>query len=480
MSLISEFAEVASNRPQQTALITEKSQLSYQDILDLVQVFDIELSSNGVRSGQTLILDSSRAEFCLVMALLLSYKGLSVAYTSAHQATQAGIDFDFVVTENMSDEISTEKQIVIDGSWFAALGTYPKIDFRMHSGPVGHFIMQSSGSTGIPKFIIAKEEERLKTAQNGHEVLGVSLKGRRACSSLSPRAGWSMTVNLCALLSGGSVVALSENREDLALYIDLYRIDVLVTTPAILANLIKHEQTSQFLTSLRDVRIGGAMVGQRLTKEFSNICDANLHMGYGAAETGTLLTYTHNSDTHFPEGYLGKPVRDEIEVAFFKPDLTPLPNATEGVVGFRFSKPGALRTYLGNDPTSNSGLVDGCFFPGDMMKLDDLGYHYIGRVKNIINFSGNKFSLETITLFLEDKLAGSQIAALVELDEHGLERLALFVVSDTEITMQASEAALKARFSGLKISRVEPLSKFPMVPNGKIDIAKLKQDYGLN
>jgi acyl-CoA synthetase (AMP-forming)/AMP-acid ligase II len=315
MSLISEFATVAKQRPEQTALITEKSQLSYQDLINLVQAFDIELAARGLRTGDTVIINSSRAEFCITMALLLSYRGLTVIYTTAQQALDAKLDFDYVISTDAPDGIPDEKNILIDSTWFGAMGTYPAADFRSHNGPEGTFIMQSSGSTGVPKFIVTSEPARLHSAKFGHESFGVSLTGRRFSSSLSPRSGWSITGYLSALLSGGSIVALDEKRADIALYIDLYRVDALVTTPAILANLITNKNTGQFLTSLRTVRIGGATTGQQLLTDFSKICDAKIYIGYGAAETGTLLTYTHDTAASPPEGFLGTPINDGIEIS---------------------------------------------------------------------------------------------------------------------------------------------------------------------
>ncbi|TAG18874.1 MAG: hypothetical protein EAZ40_11110, partial [Rhodobacterales bacterium] len=60
MTLIASFARTALARPQKIALITEKSQMSFHDLLQLVQVMDLELVTRGLRTGQTVVMASRR------------------------------------------------------------------------------------------------------------------------------------------------------------------------------------------------------------------------------------------------------------------------------------------------------------------------------------------------------------------------------------------------------------------------------------
>ena len=55
MSLIAAIARTAAERPQKVALITEKSQMSLMDLLQLAQVMDVELVTRGLRAGQTVV-----------------------------------------------------------------------------------------------------------------------------------------------------------------------------------------------------------------------------------------------------------------------------------------------------------------------------------------------------------------------------------------------------------------------------------------
>jgi acyl-coenzyme A synthetase/AMP-(fatty) acid ligase len=479
MSLISEFAEVARVRPKQIALVTEKSQLSYQDLIDLVQCLDVELAARGVRSGQTLILDSARAEFCVAFALLLSLRSFTVVFTTTQLAVKSGMTFDRVVTTDPTDRVPEADQVVIDASWFAALGTYPLIDFLAHQSSEGRFVTQSSGSTGVPKYIAGTESERLRNAKLGGGFRGVPLAGRRFCSTLSPSAGWSITGNLAAILAGGSAVSLSGDQDRLPAFLDLYRVDALVTTPGIISTLLKLPDVGQFLTSLRDVRLGGATANRHLIEKFGRVCNANLHIGYGAAEIGTIFMSVQDPKSPAPEGYIGLPMRDDLEISFFKTDLTPLPNATEGVVGIRLKDPSMSREYLFDKGDGKTGLIEGCFFPGDIMRREADGYYYVGRVKNIINFSGNKFSLEAVTLALEEAHPESHCVVLVEPDEDGLERLVVHYVAEGPIDALAFARGLGARFPGLQVVRAVRHDRFPMTTTGKVDIEVLrKQDAG--
>ena len=76
MSLIIEFLDVAARHSAKLALITERSQLTYAALTDLVATLDLALSRNGVQHGQTVVLASKRPEFVIAMPLLASLRSL--------------------------------------------------------------------------------------------------------------------------------------------------------------------------------------------------------------------------------------------------------------------------------------------------------------------------------------------------------------------------------------------------------------------
>jgi len=78
MRLIDAFAETARRYPEKLALITEKSQLSFNDIIVLAAACEANLRPNGLRPGMRLVLTTDRPEFVLGFTLLASRLSLTL------------------------------------------------------------------------------------------------------------------------------------------------------------------------------------------------------------------------------------------------------------------------------------------------------------------------------------------------------------------------------------------------------------------
>ena len=142
--LIARFAAMAHQRPQQIALITERSQMTRRDILAMLHVIDTQLAARGVRPGQTVILDSARAEFTVVFALLLSLRGLRVVFSPVAAVLEGGIAFDWAVGPEPMLALPPERQIIMDFGRlvFAVLagGCLNRPDYRRRGRTEGAFV----------------------------------------------------------------------------------------------------------------------------------------------------------------------------------------------------------------------------------------------------------------------------------------------------------------------------------------------------
>jgi acyl-coenzyme A synthetase/AMP-(fatty) acid ligase len=474
MTLTAAFAHSAQARPQKIALITEKSQMSYLDLLHLLQVLDVELATRGLRAGQTVVMASARPELCLGMALLMSWRGLTVIFGPPDQVVAAGIAFDHIVATEA--EGPRDRQIVIEPAWFGPMGTLPLPDFTAPTGrPSGTFVYRSSGSTGMPKFIRSAEADRLADAPR-HAFMGeVDLGARRLMTTLSLRAGWSMSVVLATLLSGGSVVALAEGAKNALPWIDLYHVDTLATSPAMLQLILNEPGARQYLAGLRDIRLGGALAGPRLLDEFSRLCAARLHLGYGSAEIGPCFRWTHDPATPRPDGFLGPMRRADLELGFFDTDLNPLPGASEGVVGFRPVSGPFARQYLAEGGDGKTGFLNGWFFPGDILRRVGEDYFILGRVKEVVNFGGNKFSLAEVRRALEASFPGAVLAPVALPDPDGLERLGICYTAARPLSEAELTAAVAPHFRGLKVLRAVRVEALPLTESGKIDTGRIRE-----
>jgi acyl-CoA synthetase (AMP-forming)/AMP-acid ligase II len=484
MSLISEFAKVATRLPQKIALITGQSQLTYRDILAMVQVLDDRLNARGIRPGQTVALASPRAEFCIALALLASYRGWTAVFSgiSPQPLTEAGLAYDWLLLTEPQAQGPEDRTIRIEPDWFRTPAAPALPDFAAHQGAGARFAFASSGTTGVAKFPLSSEENRLEAIADSWTFLGEGLSGRRGLSSLTAGSGWAFTSNFALLFAGGSVVSLGIEASQILPMLDLHHIDTLLLTPAIVSQILALPDAAQFLGSVRDVRFGGSLIAERMLVDFARICPARLFSGYGAAEIGTCFISRWQPDDARAAGYVGRLSNPRIEVAFFDDALNPAPGATEGIIGFRSLGKTGARSYLTDPHDAKTGFHHGFFIPGDIMRREGDDFFLIGRTKNILNISGNKFSLEMIGEHLARAFPGADLVPLVDTGSDGLERLALAYRADHALSAAEVQRALDAtrRFPVLEVTRVIRIDAFPVTQTAKIDIKALRRQIGLD
>jgi acyl-CoA synthetase (AMP-forming)/AMP-acid ligase II len=305
-------------------------------------------------------------------------------------------------------------------------------------------------------------------------------RNRRVAISMSPANVWALTGALAALFRGGSVLMLSADRERLLGYLDLYRADTLLATPALLSQLAGDPASAQYLGGLRDIRVGGAQAPRNVIARLAELCGARIHLTYGAAEVGAVFAFTYDPSDPQPEGYLGRPVETGLQVGLYSDAQEPLPeDAVEGNLGIRVTDPSILRCYLkkGGELEEVTQLGD-VFFPGDLVRRENDEYFYVGRTKNVLNAGGEKYALDVIGRHLTNVLGGSMVVPLVKQDEAGNEALVL-ITERSPIDLDAARAALATRFPSARVLAAEAVERFPLTPSGKVDPSALARAVGI-
>lgn len=479
MRLHAEFARVVQGNPDKVALITERNQLSYRDLADLVELFDIELAARGLRPGQCLAVETARADFTLPLAILASLRGLDVVFSPLAPVVEAGIAVDRALVLAPSPHLPADRQIVVEPDWFALLGTLSQIPRPAPEARAGALIHSSSGSTGRPKFIRTEEGARLLDSMVARTLVGEDLGRLRFLSAISANTAWAMQSQIAVLLAGGSVVSLDEDRDRILQYIDLYGVDVLEATPAIVQRALEIPQVGQYLARLRHVILGGAFTGPELVAAFARVSPARIRQGYGTSEVGGVSCVVFDPDRPFAPGYLGEIFRDDLEIGFFDDSLRRIEGATEGVVGFRPRTGGFGRGYVGTGAEdAATGFHDGWFIPGDVMRREGAALTIVGRTKNILNHGGNKIALEAIGQALTEAFPGATLVPLALPDGDGIEQLVL-VGTGALPAAAAIDAILAARFNGLRAARLVARAALPMTGTGKIDVQRLRADLAV-
>jgi acyl-coenzyme A synthetase/AMP-(fatty) acid ligase len=473
--LVEAFYRTAMAHPEKIALITERSQMSYRDILALMQVLDIQLKTRGVRNGQTIVVDTDRGELCIAFALLLSLRSLNVIFSSARLVEQRKVAFDRIVTMAPVEDVPQEKQIVMESDWFSLMGTIPLPRYENLPGTGGSFITQTSGTTGIPKLVKTPETSRMHDMMSMTWLATDQMRAVRFMTTSGPNTGWAMNKALPVLLGGGSIVSLGNDTSNFLPYVDQWRVSHLSMTPSVLRMALKIPDAAQYLTYVRSIELGGAYTPPALLRALQEICSAEIVTSYGATEVGALCKQVHSGDDDTQDGYLGEIYRPDLEFLLLDGNLQEVEGATEGVLALRLPEH-AQRGYLQPDEQGEGvGFQGDLFVTGDIVRRSAESLYLIGRSKRVLNLNGNKYSLDWIQAVLDRDLpAQTETAAVATADNEGMEQLVVFYAAPEQLAASEIEALLKNHWKKLSLGAVYRVPEIPMTPSGKIDFGALR------
>lgn len=474
--LIEAFYKTAMQFPDKIALITERSQMSFKDVLALTQVLDIHLKTRGVREEQTLVVDTNRGELCIAFSLLLSLRSLTVIFAPSELVARRGVHFDWLVTAERKEGVAADRQIVLEADWFSIMGTLPVPQYENLPGKGGAFVTQTSGTTGVPKLVRLPETSRMRDMTSMVTHSAEEMQAMRFMITAGPNTGWAMNKNLPVLLGGGSVVSLGEDMSRMLAYSDLWRVSHLAITPAVLQQALKLAAAGQFLSAVKEIEVGGAFAPPGLLDAVARVCPASLITAYGATEVGALARRSYRAQDASDNGYLGDMFRDDLDLLFLDDDLRETPGATEGVLAIRIPRDGE-RSYLsgGGDDDEHAGLTGDLFITGDIVRKDGQALYLTGRRKRVLNLNGNKYSLDRIQALLMQALPGSsEVVAVATQDQDGLEQLVVFYCSQDHVPESEIEAILKNQWQKISLGKAVAVPHMPMTASGKVDLAALR------
>jgi acyl-coenzyme A synthetase/AMP-(fatty) acid ligase len=474
-SLIARLHRIAIERPKKIALITDANRVTYEALLRIISIFDSKLTAHGVRHGDTIVIASTWAEILIPMYFLASLRGLSVIMTSPAVAAANGLKYDAIVAAENTPEAAIPNAIIARSIWFAEVSKVRTPDYSRAKGG-GSFIVRTSGSTGNPALVQTDEADRMDEVLNDGRFTEEERSFQRLYITLGIGTNHAAGQSLATLLCGGSLISMADGHPQGLAFLDQYRPDVLVTTVFGLQKLLKHPNLAQYLTSVRDVLVAASETGPSTVQEFAKVTRARMWVGYGSVETGHITHGHFNRNSPLPAACVGAIWSDDIEVGFFNDDYKRMPDATEGIVGFR-RKSGPIKRRLIGDTARSHGArrtEDGFICTGDIMRRDGDVLFLIGRVKNTVNLGGNKHSLEAIESALQEVFRGQPIVAVARKNAKGIEELAVVVEEGSPIPLEQANKVLKSKFRSVSIAELVMVPKIPSNHMGKYDRELLK------
>lgn len=324
-------------------------------------------------------------------------------------------------------------------------------------------VLQTSGTTGMPRIVPLRHRNLLSAARHGAEALGLDSSDR--CLDLRPghHASSLVGATLVSLVSGGA--AIRPERFDPALFfewLERLRPTWYTAAPAVHAAIAAEaRRRGPQPTSLRFVRSSAAALSPELAKELERLLGAPVLDGYGMTEA-PLIASARPGDGPRDRGVIGAPAGVEIAIR-------------DGEVLVRGGA--VMARYEGDAEANATAFVDGWFRTGDLGFVDADGrLRLIGRAGERINRGGEKVDPAEVEAVLRRHPAVADVAVFAALHPRLGEEVAAAVVRRAEQVMTAADLR---RFAAQRLAafkaprRIRFVEQIPRDAHGKLQHVEL-------
>lgn len=497
-TVIELFVEIATQNPNNTALISDTSVISYSELLKHSQAFGSHLLSLGLKKGDVVgvsIDKSNHLIFCLLGILIAGgvYLPLDPQYPKDRlklmcQSAQA----KFLIADSVSIQefpffdlhVLFENDLYYENLNLTNINNLPTLSDMQEA-----YIIFTSGSTGIPKGVPIKHiglanaiVERMPFYSDPIKTLLIS----------SINFDMSLMSIFHSILSGGTLVLPNKgkiNFENLVKCIYEYEIDYILCVPVfyelLLYNNISHKK-------LKNVVLAGESFHSSIVDLHENINpQAFLYNEYGLTECSICSTvgmiYDPRSRTKFPIT-VGKPIKNT-DIHIIDDSLKELQNGNVGEICI--SGIGVMKGFI-NDAkltsdkittiqTKHGKEINQVYRTGDLGKILETGELVLsGRVDRQIKFKGYRIELEEVERAISE-FPNIDRAIVEQLSNSNRKILITYYISRKKISSDEIKQFLKKRIPIFSIpSEFIHLTDFPLTPNGKIDHQELVKRYTAN
>lgn len=484
------LASATARYPDQTAIIDDAGQLTYQELYNKVNQFAQYLRDRGLGEGDSIALLARNSRYMIIGLIAIMQIGGKVLLLNtmasrsqlkelcAREGAQlAVVDEEFLpVVADIGD-----KDIVL--AWADTKDTDRNtIDSvskgkstAAHKKPKSHgkIIIFTSGTTGLPKGAQRREPKDLKPLLTFFG--SIPYRGNSTVVVAAPIFhSWGL-LNFGFALSTAATYVLRRRfvPEQVLKDIDQYQARVLVVVPLMIQRIVDADPEvikNVDVSSLEITASSGSALAGDLALHFMDLFTDSIYNFYGATETG-WVTIATPQDLRAAPGTAGTvPWRTTVKILDEKGNE--VPTGETGVIYV-----GNEMQFVGYTDGNSKSFADGLMHSGDLGYFDEAGRLFVaGRDDDMIISGGeNVFPRELEDALIEHEAVSDVVVTGVE-DKQWGQRLAAFVVvrdgkevSEEDLIQYAKDNV--ARFAVPK--RVVFLDELPRNPTGKVMKRKL-------
>lgn len=343
------------------------------------------------------------------------------------------------------------------------------------------FLLETSGTTALPKAVPLTHANILATALNMRRGLNLSPADR--CLNVMPLSHiHGLMVMMASVASGSSVVVVRlAGTSHIFELLDQFRPTWYSAVPTIHQAILSGAKAARSATrpqSLRFIRSCSAALPVSVAAQLEELFQVPVVEAYGMTEAAHQIASNPLPPRRRKPGSVGVPTG--CDVAVMRDDGGLLPPNARGEIVVR--GPNVMTAYDGSPEVNARAFIDGWFRTGDQGFVDDEGYVFLtGRLKEIINRGGEKVSPLEVDRVLSEHPAVAESAAFGVAHPSLGEDVAAAVVLREGVA--ATDADIRrfvaARLADYKVPRrVVFVTELPRGRTGKIDRGSLTTLYG--
>jgi amino acid adenylation domain-containing protein/non-ribosomal peptide synthase protein (TIGR01720 family) len=480
------FAEQVRRTPRATALTSDTGSLSYAELDSRANQLAHRLIRLGVRTEGLVGVLMGRSVDVVVAELAVAKAGGAYvpvdvrAPADRMRAMLAGVSVLLVDTrwKQAGDEIHSGHRIVVDGD--RSLAEEPTDQPAVVIDPDNPaYVMYTSGSTGIPKGVVARQRDVVTFARDRRFRTG----GHECVLLHSPLAFDASTYELWVpLLNGGRVVLAPPGDLDADVLRRMIR-EHGVTGVFLTSGLFRMvaQDGPESLNGAHEVWTGGEVVPATALRRVANACPGLVVVDvYGPTETTTYATQRSmvGADAVPDVVPIGRPL-DNMRVYVLDDALRPVPIGAPGEL--YIAGAGLARGYLGQPgltaerfvacPFSSAG--ERMYRTGDVVEWTTDGeLEFVGRTDDQVKIRGFRIELGEIEAALLRHTDVAETVMVVPGDSAGRKRLVAYVVPSPGAVPETG--ALREFLSATLPDYMVPsvfvlLDRLPLNANGKLD-----------
>jgi acyl-CoA synthetase (AMP-forming)/AMP-acid ligase II len=492
-----------------TALVCDGTRLSYLDLWRWTTAVANELVLAGLRAGDRLLWQLPNSLEALVLHLagwrigvlcvpvVPAYREHEMAQilvdaqpTAVAFAARQGIRAPASEMQALMDrlEIGPALRLVVGGECegWQRLAPRPAADGRVDDGNLPPpsraeepcLLLYTSGTTARPKGAIHCSASLLAEAATFRSALGFSYRDVFITGApITHIAGLLITAIIPPTVGARSVLLTAWDPDVAVALADEERATFSCGPTIFLQGFVERYERDPHPHVLSSFMCGGASIPPSLIERADRV-GIRAFRSWGLTEVPTVGLIGPDDPLEL-RAYRDGRLSEGTEVQAVDDQRQPLPPGTRGEL--RVRAPEQMIGYT--DAGLNEAQLDaeGWFYSGDVGLVDDDGWVTMtGRLKDIINRGGEKFSAQDIEYAIGSHPAVGSVAVTGIPDDHYGERVAAFVVLREGVSWPGRQVLLdhleEQRLAKQKFPVVwRTLPELPMTMSGKVQKNKLVQ-----